>query len=109
MLTEVIQLDDAETATAAGRTGSMEDAELERRIIEEILERLARRSEVVLDQRLQQTLTPVLQGVAETVTRELHDSLAPMIRDIVARTIADELARLRSQAAEGNRLNRPIR
>ncbi|MEO6271378.1 MAG: hypothetical protein ABIP08_13850, partial [Lautropia sp.] len=87
MLTEVVQVPRYDTEDLPQSFAEVDWGDLAQRVRENVLERLLRRSDSLLDAQLQNTLTPVLERAAETIAHELHDSLNRMIRDIVARAV----------------------
>ena len=107
MLTEVVQVPRYDTEDLPQTLAEVDWGDLGQRVRENVLERLLRRSDALLDAQLQNTLTPVLERAAETVAHELHDALNRMIRDIVARAVTEELTRLHAEIAKRNRSPRP--
>jgi uncharacterized membrane-anchored protein YjiN (DUF445 family) len=67
------------------------------RVRENVLERLMRRSEVMLDAQLKSTLETITARAAESLAVEMHDSLSQLVRDIVARAVNEELTRLQTE------------
>ncbi len=106
MLTEVVQVPRYDTEDLPQTLADVDWGDLGQRVRENVLERLLRRSDALLDAQLQNTLTPVLERAAETVAHELHDALNRMIRDIVARAVTEELTRLHAEIAKRNRSTR---
>ena len=106
MLTEVVQVPRYDTEDLPQTLADVDWGDLGQRVRENVLERLLRRSDALLDAQLQNTLTPVLERAAETVAHELHDALNRMIRDIVARAVTEELTRLHAEIAKRNRSSR---
>ncbi len=106
MLTEVVQVPRYDTEELPESFAEVDWGDLAQRVRENVLERLLRRSDALLDAQLQNTLTPVLERAAETVAHELHDALNRMIRDIVARAVTEELTRLHAEIAKQNRASR---
>lgn len=107
MLTEVVQVPRYDSEDLPQTLADVDWGDLSQRVRENVLERLLRRSDALLDAQLQNTLTPVLERAAETVAHELHDALNRMIRDIVARAVTEELTRLHAEIARRNRSSRP--
>jgi hypothetical protein len=103
MLTEVVQVPRYDTEDLPQTLAEVDWGDLAQRVRENVLERLLRRSDALLDAQLQDTLVPVLERAAETVAHELHDALNRMIRDIVARAVTEELTRLHAEIAKRNR------
>jgi len=107
MLTEVVQVPRYDAEDLPQTLAEVNWGDLGQRVRENVLERLLRRSDALLDSQLQNTLAPVLERAAETVAHELHDALNRMIRDIVARAVTEELTRLHAEIAKRNRSTRP--
>ena len=103
MLTEVVQVPRYDSEDLPQSLAEVDWGDLAQRVRENVLERLLRRSDALLDAQLQDTLVPVLERAAETVAHELHDALNRMIRDIVARAVTEELTRLHAEIAKRNR------
>jgi len=104
MLTEVVQVPRPETPIDPPQPPSDLDwAELALRVRESVLERLQRRSELVLDEQLRATMHSVIDRAADTLALQLHDTLSQMIRDIVARAVTEELTRVHAEVARRRR------
>lgn len=67
----------------------------EQKMIEGVLVEVERQVELMLDYRLRETLTPLLNRAADNIVREARTELASTLRDVVARAVAQELARHR--------------
>ncbi len=103
MLTEVVQVPRYDQEELPKTLADVDWGDLAQRVRENVLERLLRRSDALLDAQLQQSLAPVLERAAETIALEMHDALNRMIRDIVARSVTEELTRLHAEIARRNR------
>lgn len=103
MLTEVVQVPRYDQEELPKTLADVDWGDLAQRVRENVLERLLRRSDALLDAQLQQSLAPVLERAAETIAVEMHDALNRMIRDIVARSVTEELTRLHAEIARRNR------
>ena len=57
---------------------------------------LHRQIDLMLDYRLREVLTPLLTRAADSIVREARVELASTLRDVVARVVAQELARHRT-------------
>ncbi len=106
MLTEVVQVPRYDTEDLPPTLADVDWGDLSQRVRENVLERLLRRSDALLDAQLQNTLAPILERAVDTVAHELHDALNRMIRDIVARAVTEELTRLHAEIANRNRSSR---
>ncbi|HZT55924.1 MAG TPA: hypothetical protein VFA35_06840 [Burkholderiaceae bacterium] len=67
----------------------------EAQMIEGVLLEVQRQVELMLDYRLREALTPLLARAADGIVREARTELASTLRDVVARAVAQELARHR--------------
>jgi len=65
--------------------------------IESVLIGLQRQVELMLDYRLREVLTPLLARAADSIVREARAELVSTLRDVVARAVAQELARHRTR------------
>ena len=79
-------------APAAPLPGSVPDAD---QLTERVLIDLQRQIDLMLDYRLREVLTPLLTRAVDGVVRETRSELASTLRDVVARAVAQELARHR--------------
>lgn len=68
----------------------------ENELTERILADLQRQVEVVLEYRVREVLTPILTRAADTVVRDARNELSRSLRELVARSVAQELLRQRS-------------
>ena len=66
-------------------------------MIEGVLIEVQRQVELMLDYRLREVLTPLLARAADSIVREARAELASTLRDLVARAVAQELARHRTR------------
>ncbi len=66
-------------------------------VIEGVLIEVQRQVELMLDYRLREVLTPLLARAADSIVREARAELASTLRDVVARAVAQELARHRTR------------
>ena len=81
-------------APAASPGGSVLDAD---QLTERVLIDLQRQIDLMLDYRLREVLTPLLTRAVDGVVREARSELASTLRDVVARAVAQELARHRTR------------
>ena len=75
----------------------MDWSELAGQVRENVLERLLRRGDILLDGQMNHALAPVISRAVETMTRDVHDTLNRLIRDIVARAVNEEITRLHAE------------
>lgn len=64
-------------------------------IVDAVMGSLQARIDLMLEYRLREALTPLLARAAETMVQETRAELAQTLRDVVARAVAQELARRR--------------
>jgi hypothetical protein len=70
---------------------------VEEQLIERVLADLQRQVDLMLEYRLRETLAPILTRATESVVRDTRQQLASTLRDVVARAVAQELARHRGR------------
>ena len=117
-LTEVVQMSDPTTpavpaapaATAASASAAPVAAPapfVERRadwpqiqedqVVQRVLGDLQRQVDLMLETRIKETLSPALTRATDQLVRDLRNELASTLRDVVARAVAQELARHRGR------------
>ena len=69
----------------------------EDQIVQRVLSEVQRQVELVLEYRLREVLTPLLARATDGLIRDSRNELASTLRDVVARAVAQELARHRSR------------
>jgi hypothetical protein len=69
----------------------------EEQLSQRVLADLQHQVELMLEVRLREALTPLLQRAADNLVRETRAELASTLRQIVARAVAQELARHRGR------------
>jgi hypothetical protein len=69
----------------------------EEQLSQRVLADLQHQVELMLEVRLREALTPLLQRAADNLVRETRAELASTLREIVARAVAQELARHRGR------------
>lgn len=69
----------------------------EERLAERILADVQRQVGVMLEHRVRETLAPALARLTDAVVQEARVELASALRDMVARAVAQELARQRAR------------
>lgn len=88
------------TTTPAHGSASLQDAEwqrLESEIRERVLHQILERIDFVLEQRVRDSLADVLQTAVEGLASEIKGGLQASIRDVVARAVNNEIAKLKSE------------
>ena len=69
----------------------------EEQLSQRVLADLQHQVDLMLEVRLREVLTPLLQRAADNLVRETRAELALTLREIVARAVAQEMARHRSR------------
>jgi hypothetical protein len=69
----------------------------EEQMIQGVLAEVQRQVELMLDYRLREVLTPLLNRAADGIVRDARTELASTLRDVVARAVAQELSRHRTR------------
>jgi hypothetical protein len=65
----------------------------EKRLVDEIMAALQPRVDLSFEYRLREAVAPVLEKMAQTIIAETRVALAATLRDVVARAVAQEVAR----------------
>ncbi len=69
----------------------------EEQLVQRVLTDLQRHTDLMLEYRLREALTPALARLADTLVRDLRQELATTLRDVVERAVSQELARQRGR------------
>lgn len=69
----------------------------EEQLVQRVLVGLQRQVDLMLEYRLREMLTPLLARATDSVIRDARSELASTLRDVVARSVAQELARHRGR------------
>ncbi len=69
----------------------------EEQMVQGVLVEVQRQVELMLDYRLREVLTPLLARATDSIIRDARTELASTLRDVVARAVAQELARHRTR------------
>jgi hypothetical protein len=85
---------DESTVLAPGAAAPMLTEE---QLSQRVLADLQRQIDLMLEVRLRELLTPLLQRAADTLVRDARGELASTLREIVTRGVAQELARHRGR------------
>lgn len=88
-----VSVDAGGEASAAAASMPLNEEQLTQRVLID----LQRQMDLMLDYRLREVLTPLLARAADGIVREARSELASTLRDVVARAVAQELARHRSR------------
>ncbi|MDO4906165.1 MAG: hypothetical protein Q4A16_11600 [Lautropia sp.] len=102
MLTDVVNVQRYHQDQLPQNFGDVDWGELAAQIRENVLERLLRRGDILMDAQMSQALTPVITRAVETLTLDMHNTLNRLIRDIVARAVTEEITRLHAEMARQN-------
>jgi hypothetical protein len=97
MLTEIVQVPRYAAEELPGTLGDVDWAGLAERVRENVTERLARRSQALLDTELRESLQAVIDRAAESLAAELRATMTQVVRDIVARAVTEELTRVHAE------------
>ncbi len=100
MLTDVLQLPRYERTDLPGTLAEIDWSALELRVQENVMERLVRRSQVLLEEQMRDTLTAVIDRASQSLAIELRDTLSQMLHETVARAVREELTRVHTEIAE---------
>ncbi len=79
----------ASPAPAAVEPAAISEAELTQRVLADVQKQI----DMVLEVRLREALAPALARATDTLVRDARKELTSTLRDIVARSVAHELAR----------------
>ena len=64
-------------------------------LVQRVMVDVQRRVDSMLEFRLREALTPILARHTEALIRDMRDELSLTMRDVVTRSVAQELAKLR--------------
>jgi hypothetical protein len=103
MLTEVVQVPRYSKANLPESIDEVGFAALADRVEQNVMERLLRRSEQHLEERIKIDLAAVFERATQTLAADLQATLSQSIRDMVSSAVSDELTRLQSEITFGNR------
>jgi hypothetical protein len=103
MLTEVVQVPRYSKSELPKAIDDVQFAALSERVEANVMERILRHSEQLLDARLKIDLESVLQRATETLAADLKTTLSQSIRDLVSHAVSEELTRLQSEITFGTR------
>jgi hypothetical protein len=70
-------------------------AEQQEQIVHNVLTELQRRTDLMLEYRLRETLTPILARLCDALIKDAREDLATTLRDVVTRAVTQELTRHR--------------
>ena len=99
MLTEIVQVSRYVPAELPRALEDVDWSGLAERVRENVTERLARRSEALLDAALRDSLQAVVDRAAESLAADLRESVMQTVRDLVARAVNEEITRVHAEIA----------
>ena len=88
---------DATQALTPPEPAAAAHASTEDQIVQRVLLDVQRQIDLMLDYRLREALTPVLTRATDALVLEALNALASTLRDIVARSVAQEMSRHRGR------------
>ncbi len=97
MLTDVLHLPRYQPSELPADLAQIDWSALELRVQENVTERLVRRSQALLDQQLRDSLVVIVERASRSLTADLQDTLAQMIRETVAQAVREELTRVHTE------------
>jgi hypothetical protein len=97
MLTEVVQVPRYSKNVLPQAIDDVQWTALSEKVQVNVMERLLRRSEQLIDAHLKQDLAVIIARATETLAADLQSTLSQSIRDMVSAAVADELTRLQSE------------
>ena len=65
----------------------------EKRLVEDIMAALQQRVDLSFEYRVREAVAPVLEKLAQTIVAEARVALSATLRDVVARAVAQEVAK----------------
>lgn len=99
MLTEIIRGPGDAREPLPAALDHVQWAELAARVRDDVLSRLMHHSDAMLASELRTSLALVLERTLRQLGDELHDAMSQLVRDLVARAVADEITRLHDEIA----------
>jgi hypothetical protein len=94
VLGEVVSAPDAPQAAATSSPAPViTEAQLAHRVLSDVQKQV----DGMLEYRLKEAMAPVLARHTEAIVRDLRDELNRTLKDVVARSVAQELAKLRQR------------
>jgi hypothetical protein len=100
MLTEIVDVPRYVAEELPESLAEVDWGGLAERVRENVTERLGRRSQLMLDELLRDSLQAVVDRAADSLAAELRDSLSQMVRDIVARAVTEEITRVHAEISK---------
>jgi hypothetical protein len=101
MLTEVVEVPRYSSTELPEAIDDVQWAALSERVELNVMERMLRRTEQMIDAKLNQDLSQVIARATQTLSADLATTISESIRDLVSNAVADELTRLQSEITFG--------
>lgn len=96
-LAPMVEADMAAHQPAASAPPAPAPMMTDEQLIEHVLADVQRQIDLMLDYRLREVLTPILTRATDAIARDARTELASTLRDVVARAVAQEIARHRDR------------
>ncbi len=94
VLDQALQVPSPAPRTVAGpELGPISEAQLAHRVLVDVQKQI----DSMLDFRLREAIAPLLTRHSEALVRDLREELTRTMRDVVTRSVAQEVAKLRSR------------
>ena len=100
MLTDVLRLPRYQDEELPAQLDDVNWSELAERIRSNVMERLLRRSTLLLDEQLGDSLNVVIERATENLAAELRSALSTMVKDLVYKAVDEELNRVHTEIAK---------
>jgi hypothetical protein len=100
MLTEVIEVNRPAVQDRPPPIAEADWTALARQVQDEVLDQLLRRSDALFEDALRPTLDAIVGRATAQLQADLQTALAQLTREVVARALAEELARLHAEAGQ---------
>jgi hypothetical protein len=99
MLTEIVQVPRYAPEELPRALEDVDWSGLAERVRENVTERLARRSQALLDAALRDSLQAVVDRATESLAADLRESVTRTVRDLVAQAVNEEITRVHAEIA----------
>jgi hypothetical protein len=99
MLTEIVQVPRYAPEDLPRALEDVDWSGLAERVRENVTERLARRSQALLDAALRDSLQAVVDRATESLAADLRESVTRTVRDLVAQAVNEEITRVHAEIA----------
>jgi hypothetical protein len=99
MLTEIVQVPRYAPEELPRALEDVDWSGLAERVRENVTERLARRSQALLDAALRDSLQAVVDRATESLAADQRESVTRTVRDLVAQAVNEEITRVHAEIA----------